>query len=137
RGRWALPELVAVVSRPVLRPDGTVLQTPGYDPASKVLYAPTADFPTVPDRPTRAQARAALDELADLFVDFPFVARSDLSAALAFVLTLVGRRAIEGPCPMFAVRAAAPGTGKNLLVDVVSKLVFGKKAERMSQGRRG
>src|SRR5690606_24926861 len=72
-----------------------------------------------------------------LFVDFPSVARPDLSAALAFVLTLVGRRAIEGPCPMFVVRAAGPGTGKNLLVDVVSKLVFGKKAERMSQGRRG
>jgi putative DNA primase/helicase len=30
-GHWKLPRLLSVISAPTLRPDGTILQTPGYD----------------------------------------------------------------------------------------------------------
>lgn len=140
RAEWQrIPALRAVVHGPVLRPDGTVLTAPGYDPAARLLYCPRAGatWPAVPDRPTREQARSALAQLVDVVADFPFVAASDRSAWLAFVLTLVGRNAIDGPVPMFVIRAVSPGTGKSLLVDVASLIGTDLPHEppRMSQVR--
>lgn len=133
RRAWSLPRLEAVVNRPVLRLDGTVVQAPGYDAASRVLYVPSAEFPPIPEHPTQDEAQRALDVLADVFCDFPFVDRCDLSAVLAFVLTLTARHAIDGAVPMFVVRASTPSTGKGLLVDVVGRMVFGSEIPRTAQ----
>lgn len=136
RGAWRLPELAAVTSVPTLRQDGSVVQEPGYDAASKILYAPASEFPRVPDRPAKPQAQAALAELEAVFSDFPFVSGSDRAALIAFLLTLLARRAIDGPVPLFLVRATCPGTGKTLAVDAVSQIALGAPAARMSQGAR-
>lgn len=82
-------------------------------------------WPLVPDTPTHAEALAALDQLVALYVDFPFVAASDRSSALALLLTVVGRQTIDGLTPLFAVRATAAGTGKGLVVDVVAAVALG------------
>src|SRR5207249_2269315 len=50
-GEWpALPPLEAVTEVPVLRADGSVLDRPGYDPATRLVYAPTPSLvvPSVP-----------------------------------------------------------------------------------------
>ena len=39
-GCWRFPDLEMIVEAPLLRPDGTILQVPGYDAQSKVIYAP-------------------------------------------------------------------------------------------------
>ena len=52
RTAWPFPPLEGVVATPVLRPDGTVLGTPGYDRATGLFYEPLTDFPAVPDAPT-------------------------------------------------------------------------------------
>ena len=55
-----------------MRPDGTIMQTPGYDEETGFFYAPGASvFPEVSNAPTQEQARAALAILSDVFVDFP------------------------------------------------------------------
>ena len=46
---------------PILRADGTVLQKPGYDPLTGILFQPKADFPRVAERPSRAEAGQARD----------------------------------------------------------------------------
>ena len=45
RGTWpGIRVLEAVVEAPVMRPDGTVLDTPGYDEATGLLFSPSIDF---------------------------------------------------------------------------------------------
>lgn len=112
--------LDAIVRGPLLRPDGTAISTPGYDPEARVIYEPCRDYPPVPSHPTREQARAALDALIDVVDQFPWVSGGDRSAWLALVLTLVGRPAIAGALPMWVVRAATPGSGKTLLADLAA-----------------
>lgn len=91
-------------------------------------------WPLVPEAPTIDEARAALAELAALYVDFPFVAPSDRSSALALLLTVVGRQTIDGLTPLFAARATAAGTGKTLIVDVVAAVALGlHEAPRLGQ----
>ena len=53
-----------------------------------------------------------------------------VQACLAGVLTLVGRHAISGPCPLFAVSGNTRGSGKSRLVDCAVKLAHGTKAAR-------
>lgn len=135
RATWPkLRELRAVVDCPTLRADGSVCQMAGYDPVSRVLYVPSTDFPAVPEQPTRAQASAALAEVDDLFEEFPFLAPSDRSAALALLLTVVGRATINGLTPLFATRATAAGTGKTKVVDVAAAVALGLvEAPRLGQ----
>lgn len=135
RDELPFPPLEGVVEAPTMRPDGTVLDQPGYDAASALLYEPTTRFPPVPESILPADVQAARARIIDLFHDFPFVETSDVSAALAMVLTAAGRSAIDGPCPLFAVRATTPGSGKTLLADVVSIIATGRAAARMAAGK--
>jgi hypothetical protein len=46
-GQWRLPVLTRVISAPTLRPDGSILDTPGYDPATGLLFDRKRCFSTV------------------------------------------------------------------------------------------
>ena len=74
-GSWNLPVLTGIVDAPTLRPDGSIIDQPGYDPRTGILYMPSEDFPTVPRLPTRNGARQSLDHLISLIADFPFVGK--------------------------------------------------------------
>lgn len=131
RGEWpGLRDVLGIIEAPTMRRDGTILSSPGYDARSGLLYLPNATFPAVPEAPTAADVRHALETLRDPLVDFPFDAEHDLAAALALILTTVARHAYTGNAPLFAVVAATPGSGKTLLVDVVSIVARGRKAPR-------
>ena len=64
----------------------------------------------------------------EVFVDFPFQHAYHRSAALAAVLSLVGRYAIHGNVPLFAVSASTRGAGKGKLVDAISLIATGRTA---------
>lgn len=133
RGDWdAVRPLVGVVTSPTIRPDGSVLQEPGYDAQTSVLYSPSERFADVPLSPSKDDARAAATAILDLVCDFPFERACDRSAWLASVLTLIARPAIVGPCPFFGISANTPGSGKSLLVDVAHTLAHGATAPRSS-----
>lgn len=130
-GNWpGVRALAGVSSTPILRPDGTVWQAPGYDAVTKYLYIPNAAYLPVPERPTQADACAALALLLDPFQDFPFATESDRYAAVALVLTILARPAIDGPVPMALVEANMRGTGKSLVVDTAAVIATGKRAAR-------
>jgi hypothetical protein len=62
RADWpGIRHLEAVVDYPVLRPDGTLLSQPGYDPETGLLLESTAEFPAIPDQPSRSDALAAAE----------------------------------------------------------------------------
>ena len=70
-GEWGLPALAGVTTAPLLAADGSILVSAGYDSAHAMWCEPVPDL-TVPDRPTRAQADAALLLLRTAFRTFPF-----------------------------------------------------------------
>lgn len=132
RGEYGLPVLAGIVRCPTLRPDGTVLQSLGYDSVTGLIYLPDGEFPAVPDQPTARDAQKAAAELLDVVGDFPFASEVYRASWLAMVLTLVGRAAIDGPCPLFAIDANTRGSGKSLSADVASVIAFGAAVARKS-----
>ncbi|MGH7749929.1 MAG: hypothetical protein ACREQ5_34945, partial [Candidatus Dormibacteria bacterium] len=90
-GEWgdAVPPLKAITEVPVLRPDGSILVTPGYDSATRLMYVPdpALRIPAVPLAPTRGDVVRARSLLLDeLLVDFPFAGDADRANALALQL---------------------------------------------------
>jgi hypothetical protein len=119
--------LRGIVSGPVLRPDGSVVQTNGYDEDSGYLVALDSDYPTVPEHPSKADAQAAIRTLLEVVHDFP-ANEVGKAAWLALVLTMVGRAAFEGPPPLFLVEGNSPGVGKGKLVNVAGIVANGRPA---------
>ena len=134
-GEWPhIPVLTGVITAPTLRHDGSILNTPGYDDATGLFYAPGAvEFPTILAEPTKANAAEALQFLTKPFKDFPFKDLHHKSAALAGVLTTLIRPAIPGHVPCFGVKAPTAGTGKTLLVDTIAIIASGRPAAKFSQ----
>lgn len=131
RGEWpGVLELAGVIETPTMRPNGTLIQKPGYDRETGFLYSPNATFPIIPDRPTQAHAREALAELQDIWVDFPFVGENDGGSSrmvpVAALLTVLVRPAIVGPVPAFVVDASTRSSGKSLVVQLVVEIGTGR-----------
>jgi hypothetical protein len=136
RGEWAeVRHLEGVIEAPTLRPDGTVLDTPGWDEETGLLYEPNASYPPIPNTPSKTDAERAALELLDLVTDFPFYQDPEhgsihQAAWLAACLTAVARSAVRGPCPLFLLDANCPGTGKSMLVDIAARIATGRDASR-------
>lgn len=134
-GEWKAPILVGVVSCPTMRSDGTILQEPGYDAVSGLLYDPAGiEFPPVPDSPTQEQAKAALEVLYGPFREYQFPTRADRAVLLSACLTAVIRRNLPS-APLFAVDAPIAGSGKTLLCETVGIIAAGYKPTIISQGK--
>ncbi len=134
RGDWPFPQLNAVVSAPTMRPDGTILNTPGFDRETGILFASELTWPQVPDHPTMDEAKAAISLLRELVATFPFVDLSDRSAAISMIVTALVRPCLAS-APMFGVNAPTPGTGKSKLVDIAAVLSTGQSASVLSATR--
>jgi len=133
RNEWPFPVLDGTSDTPVLRPDGTIHNKPGYDAGSCTFYAPGGvTWPTIKAEPTHHDAVAALAELAAPFCHFPFVAPSDRSALIALILSIVARSAIDGPVPGFKVGSRTPGAGKGLAADVATIIATGNETSKMA-----
>src|SRR5262249_20367764 len=134
RPAWPFPLLEGIISSPTLRPDGSLIEAPGYD-SDTGLYLDTngTTFPPLPPCPSLDDARTAIGALQEAVTDFPFTEKWHFSAALAAMLTLVCRFTVMGNVPLFASRANMPGSGKGLLVDVVSIIGTGVAAPRWAQ----
>jgi hypothetical protein len=130
REEWPdIPYLVGVVEAPTLRADGSILDKPGYDRRTGLLYVPNGSFPPVPGKPSRDNARTAADSLFELVKDFPF--RTGHKASwLAALLTPLARFLIDGPCPLFLLEANTSGAGKSKLCDLIGVVVSGREMTR-------
>ncbi len=68
-------------------------------------------LPTIPQRPTRRDALAALDVLEALLTEFPFSEPASHSVALSALITTVIRGALS-VAPLHAISAPVAGSGK-------------------------
>lgn len=133
RDHWpGLRQLAGVTEVPILRADGSILDCPGYDQATGFLFHPNAPFLPVMASPTISDARAALDELKEIVVDFPFAHDRHRSTWLAALLSPLARQVFDGPSPLFLFDSNVSGSGKSLLTDTVGHVVLGSGMARMS-----
>lgn len=121
-----LPTLTGIIETPTLRPDGSILDRPGYDPQTGYYLALDGEWPRVPEEPTQGDACFALARIADIFVDFPWQHPSGSSVAIAALMAIIARPAIQGPVPAFIFDANEPGFGKSLIVDTICHLATGR-----------
>lgn len=134
-GEWNAPVLNGLVAAPTLRPDMTLIQEPGYDEPTGLLYDPGGvDFPLIPELPSREDALAAKQVLLRPFREFAFASDADRSVVIAAILTSLVRRILPS-APLFAVDAPTAGSGKSLLVELVGTIATGHKPAMMSQGK--
>ena len=134
-GEWQLRRLAGISNGPTLRPDGSILERPGYDPETGILYHPgESTFIPLPQNPTRDEALDALSMLKELVSEFPFVDDASRSVALSGILTAVIRRSLP-TAPLHAYSAPVMGSGKSKLVDIASMIAAGHEAPVIAQGK--
>jgi hypothetical protein len=133
--RWRHPRISGLITTPTLRTDGSLLDAPGYDPATELYLWPGLTLPRIPDKPTKEQAFEALALLKDLFGEFSFKRRAlDLAVSLSGLLTALLRGSLP-TAPVVLVRAETPGTGKSYLIDVIAMIATGRLCPVITAGR--
>ncbi len=136
RQQWRLPPLVGVISAPTLRADGSILDVPGYDERTGLLFEPLGyEFHHIPSRPNRRDAIEALGTLHSIIDTFPFVAPEDRSVAISAILTALVRRSMTS-APLHAFTAPVAGSGKTMLVNIAATIATGRAAGVISQGHK-
>jgi hypothetical protein len=124
---WDLPPLAGIARAPILRQDGTICTTPGYDPVSRLMYCPDPDLKLapIPEYPDGNEVQACVDILLDVISDFPFADEPSRANALAILFSLLMRPVITGHIPLAIVDAPMQGTGKTLLVTALGTIAVG------------
>lgn len=122
-----IPALQGVIQAPVVKPNGDILDKPGYDPETHLYYLPSPDLkiPPIPLLPDDEDLKKAKSLLNEVIIDFPFTAKADVTNMLALMLTPFIRPAILGPVPMAVISAPQAGSGKTLLGEVCGLISTG------------
>src|SRR5665213_1197206 len=136
---WGFPALESVTESPLLRPDGSVLSTPGYDSMTRVYYAPSPSLrvSVIAAEPSARDVDDARELLDEVLEGFPFVDSASRANAYAMLLTPIIRRAIAGNVPVALVDAPQAGTGKSLLAEIVALVHTGSDAAMQPSPARG
>jgi hypothetical protein len=121
-----VPVITGIISSPVLRDDGTILTTPGYDKATGLYLDCDCTFPPL------MNTGEAIRQLDESLHDFPFASKEHRSGWIAALITILARPAFGGNSPFFLVDANASRVGKGLLTDVLTIIVEGRRACRYS-----
>ncbi len=128
-----VPPVKNLVTAPVLRPDGTVLNTPGYDPFTWLYYAPHPELvvPDIPESPTDEDIKVAWEILYFAFGGFPFSTAADKANAYGFAITPAVRQAITNNSQLLLVDGPDKGIGKDLLIETVANIHTGRDPSLM------
>lgn len=112
--------LAGVTHTPMVRPDGSVLEVPGYDPATRFLFlpGPGVKVARVPEAPTAAEVERAVALLDEMTAGFPWEGKDDRANYYGLLLTPMLRLVTPPTYKMFGIGAHQPGSGKTLLADV-------------------
>jgi hypothetical protein len=126
-GDWPFSPLRGISAIPVLRADGTLHTTPGFDEQSGYWYEPSLDLAGfhTPEHITEADVRAAAIVLDAWLVDFPYETEAEQANARALYLTLLALPAIAGNTPLAITEAVQSRTGKTVHTEVLFLAALG------------
>lgn len=116
--------LVGVTHTPAIRPDGTVLDQPGYDKDTGLLFLPDKGLvvPPVPEQPTVQEIKEAVGLFLTMTAEFPFVTPDHRANWCGLAFTPLMRTLLRPPYPMGIMTAPNPGSGKGFLVGMIRAL---------------
>jgi hypothetical protein len=157
RGEWRLQLLNGIASAPLLREDGTICSSNGYDTTSGMWLESVPDVTNiVPARPSKADAAAALLLLRNAFKTFCFADAETVTTAgygvpvvdisktpgkgesgfLVALLTAVCRASLHlAPGVLFrAAPMSGSGAGKGLLARCICLIAFGREPHAVTGG---
>ncbi len=118
-----LMPLRGIAGAPILRPDGTLLQDPGYDERTGLYLASKIPLDRVPDKPTKEQVAAAREFiLKQLLGDFPWVSKADRANYVGILVTPILRRFLRSLIPFGVYTATMAGSGKTILTGMPGML---------------
>lgn len=134
RQEWKkIPLLNGIILAPTLRCDGSILEDEGYDEDTGVYLSPNGcKFEKIPESPTKADAKKALDSINDLLKDFPFEDEASKSVAISAIFTSLLRKSLT-TAPLHAFSAPKMGSGKSLITEVTSIIATGNPPTIISQ----
>ncbi len=134
---WPFPSLEAVVEAPIMRPAGTIFDTRGYDPKTRLYYRPGEglDVGAIPGTPTAADTKAAISLLDEAVGEFPYEDEASAANTLALMLTPLVRQAVNGPVPLALIDKPQAGTGGSLLAETIAIISSGRTAEMLGAPR--
>lgn len=118
RNAWRVPSFSGITLCPTLRPNGSLLSTPGFDRQTGIFVAGNLNI-DIPENPTRDDALAALAVLRTPLEEFPFASLEDEAVILSGIISAVIRKAMPG-APIIGIKSHTPGSGKGLLARVIS-----------------
>lgn len=130
------PILKGITQSPVFTKEGVFEQRFGYSWDSGLFhcYPASLKIPPVSKRPTQEEVLKAKSLiLNDLLVDFPFISDSDRAHAFLLAVLPFMRELIQGPCPLFLIEKATPGTGASLLVQCIAMICSGHDYRSLSE----
>lgn len=132
---WKFPKISGVSNAPVMRPDGSIVTTKGFDVQTGMWldWEDNLEFPAIKDNPSLEDAKTARNLLLGLVSGFPFKTELDKSVAMAAILTAVLRGGFD-LAPMFLVAAHQAGSGKSFFVDVISTIINGRPCPVITVG---
>lgn len=123
--------LKGIIQQPMMRKDGSLVMTQGYDPVTGFF----CDFDTskynIPSHPTQEDAQQALEHLNGIFSEFAFASKVDRSAALVAAFTATLRPSLDF-APMFLVRAHTKGSGKSYCCSLISAFASDQKVSTIA-----
>ncbi|MER7731930.1 hypothetical protein ABTX80_13710 [Streptomyces erythrochromogenes] len=121
-----LRPLMGVVHAPVFRRDGTLVEEPGYDDSSRLLYMPDAgfDMQKVPENPTKREIQKAVRLIMEPISQFPFVTEHDRANWIGALFTPLLRTILPPPYKFILIEAHQPGSGKTFLAEMI-RAVYG------------
>ena len=130
-GLTGVRPLMGVIEAPALRPDGSIITSPGYDHATGLFLVWQGAPLDVPDAPSRIDAERAYSSLALLFADYRFQGDESarkvyVASTIAAILTPLARSFVNGPVPAFMWEADAPNAGKTLAATVCGTIATGR-----------
>ncbi len=113
-----LPVLAHLARQPYLRPDGSLNVNSGYDAAMETYGIFNQKEFSVPEEPSKEDAKVALAKLLEILSEFSFANATDRATALSAMLTAAIRPSLPS-APMFHVKAAQKGSGKSYLNKII------------------
>ncbi|MCA1434654.1 hypothetical protein I6F33_16970 [Bradyrhizobium sp. BRP20] len=157
RGEWRLPPLNGIASAPLLREHGEINSTEGYDATTGMWCENVPNIHlSVPLKPSRDDAAAALQYVRETFKTFCFADAEtietapggvvtvdiskppgrDESAFLAALLTAICRPSLHlAPGVLFrAAPVSGAGAGKGLLARRICLIAFGREPHAVTAG---
>ncbi len=125
-GERGLPELTGIITAPTLRPDGSLLDRPGFDAATGLFLRP-GFWPAIPDYPAHEALRWVWQSLWRPFAEFPYASEEDCGVTAAAILTAAVRRSLPRASAI-SFDAPSAGSGKTLLATCIAELAGGEVA---------